>query len=117
MIKAAADWLLARYAEAKTPAPAEAVMLWHEVLGIKPTPRARAGARVHERLLDAYREAYLFDARIRSEPPLYAVAKHVRTKTKRRKCWDQEAAEARIRSWRKQPHYRDQVQLNRRTKG
>ena len=65
MIKAAADWLLARYAEAKTPAPAEAVMLWHEVLGIKPTPRARTGARVHERLLDAYREAYLFDARIR----------------------------------------------------
>lgn len=109
-IKAAADWLLERYAEAKTSAPAEAVMLWWELSRFKPTPKARTG-RVQERLLDAYREAYLFDAAESEAPTLYAVAKHVRETSK--PDWNQEAAEAAIRLWRKRRHYRDQVRLNR----
>jgi hypothetical protein len=112
MVKAAADWLLARYAEARRPAPIEAVMLWHEVCDTKPTPRARTGPRVHERLLDAYIEAYLFDAAHAEAPTLHAVAKHVRGQVQ--PDWSQEAAEAAIRSWRRQRHYQDQVRLNRR---
>jgi hypothetical protein len=109
-IKAAADWLLERYAEAKTSAPVEAVTLWCEVLRIKPTPKARTGAQVHERLFPAYTEAWLFDATHAEDPPLLAVAKHVSSKLD----WNQEAAKTRIRSWRKQRHYRDQVRLYRR---
>ena len=37
-IKTAADWLLGQYAEAKASAPIEAVMLWCEVLYVKPKP-------------------------------------------------------------------------------
>jgi hypothetical protein len=114
-IKAAADWLLEQYAEAKTTAPVEAVALWCELCSTKPTPRARTGAPVQERLLPAYIEAYLFDAAEPEAPTLYSVAKHVRATSK--SDWSQEAAEAAIRSWRKRRHYRDQVRLNRRTKG
>jgi hypothetical protein len=77
-IKAAADWLLGQYCQARASAPVEAVDLWYEVRNLKPTSRARTGARVQERLLEAYREAYLFDASHDKEPTLYAVAKHVR---------------------------------------
>jgi hypothetical protein len=112
-IKAAADWLLARYAEVKTSAPVEAVALWYELLGAEPTKRARTGGPVQERFLPAYIEAYRFDAKHAETPKLFAVAKHVRRKAGD-PGWSQEAAEARIRSWRKQPHYRDQVRLYRR---
>ena len=114
MIKAAADWLLTRYAEAKTSAPPEAVELWHEVCNLKPKSNARTGAQVRERLLPAYTEAWLFDAAHAEDPTLYAVAKHV---YKMVPGWSQAAAESAIRSWRAQRHYRDQVGLNRRTKG
>jgi hypothetical protein len=114
-IKAAADWLLEQYAEAKMSAPVDAITLWCEVLRIKPTPRARTGAPVQERFLPAYRAAYFFEAAHAEAPKLYAVAKHVRETSKSH--WSQEAAEAAIRSWREHRHYRDQVRLNRRTKG
>ena len=78
---------------------------------LKPTPRARTGPRVQEHLLPAYIEAYFYDAAHTEEPPLYAVAKHVRKQVK--PDWSQEAAEARDRAWRKQRYYRDQVRLNR----
>jgi hypothetical protein len=113
MIRDAADWLLWRYAETGAAVPAEAFALWSEMLCAKRT--SRTGARVQERLLDAYREAYMYDAAYAEDPPLYAVAKHVR-KTGNHKWKNQEAAEATIRAWRKQSHYRDQVRLNR-TKG
>ena len=44
MIKAAGDWLLARYAEARTPAPAEAVHAMARGADVKPTPRGARGA-------------------------------------------------------------------------
>jgi hypothetical protein len=118
-IRAAADWLLARYAEARRPAPVNAVMLWYEVRDTKPTPRARTGPRVQERLLSAYIAAYLYDA-AHAEAALYAVAKHAVVEYVRetgKQDWNQEAAEAAIRSWRRQRYYRDQVRWNRRPKG
>jgi hypothetical protein len=116
-IKAAAVWLIESYAEALlAPAP-EAALLISEIVG----PHRDASTLPVRRSSEvAYWAAIRFEA---SHPPdptgkepsnekRYAVAKHVLGLLKN-KDGSQKTAEGIIREWRKLPHYRANVKLQR----
>ncbi len=116
-IKAAGVWLIKSYAAAGiAPAP-EAARLIHEIVG----PSANASTLPVRRSSDqAYWAAIGFEAGHRPDPTgkqpsaatLYAVAKGVRTRF-RNHYSSQKAAEATVRGWRRLPHYRANVALQR----
>ena len=116
-IKAAAVWLIESYAEAGiAPAP-EAARLIDEI--VQPQPGAST-LPVRRSSEEAYWAAIAFEAGHRPDPAgrqpsaatLYAVAKHVRTRV-RKQYASQKAAEATVRGWRRLPHYRANVALQR----
>jgi hypothetical protein len=116
-IKAAAVWLIEAYAGAGiAPAP-EAARLIGEI--VQPDPGASTSP-VRRSSKEAYWAAIEFEAGQRPDPSgkkpsvatLYAVAKCVRRRL-RSKHASQKTAEGTVREWRRLPHYRANVALQR----
>ena len=116
-IKAAMVWLVESYAEARVPPAPEATLLVSEI--VRPH-RGASSLPVRRSSETAYWAAIKFEAGQRPDPTgkepsiakRYAVAKHVLGLLKNRNG-SQKAAESTIRGWRKLPHYRDNVRLQR----
>ena len=117
IIKAAAVWLVDSYAVAGiAPAP-EAARLIDEI--VKPHSSAST-LPVRRSSEQAYWLAIEFEAGQRpnstgrqpSAVTLYAVAKHVRSRV-RNQYASQKAVEGTVRGWRRLPHYRTNVALQR----
>ena len=116
-IKSAAVWLIESYVEADiAPAP-EAARLIDEIV---PPPRGASTRPVRRSSEEPYWAAIEFEAGQRPDPrgkqpsaaTLYAVAKHVRLRLQNRYA-SQGTAEATVRDWRRLPHYRANVALQR----
>jgi hypothetical protein len=116
-VKSAAVWLIESYAEADiAPAP-EAARLIDEI--VQPN-RDACTLPVRRSSEDAYWAAIEFEAGKRPDPTdkepsvatLYAVAKHVRPRLQN-KYASQKTAEGTVRGWRRLPHYRANVALQR----
>jgi hypothetical protein len=116
-IKAATVWLIESYAEAGVASAREAALLVREIVH----PKQDAGTLPVRRLSEtAYWAAIEFEARHSRDPTgkepsiakRYAVAKHVLGLLKK-KDGSQKAAEGTIRGWRKLPHYRLNIALQR----
>lgn len=116
-IKSAAVWLIELYAQAGiAPAP-EAARLIDEI--VRPHP-AGSTLPVRRSSEEAYWAAIEFEAGHRPDPTgnqpsaatLYAVAKHVRSRV-RNEYASQKSVEGTVRAWRRLPHYRANVALQR----
>lgn len=118
-IKAAAVWLMDSYTEAAIAPVPEMARLIDEI--VKQQPDASTFP-VRQSSEDAYWAAIKFEAEHHPDPKdkhpsavsLYAVAKHVRTHFRPEHA-SQKATEATVRDWRRLPHYRSNVALQRRT--
>jgi hypothetical protein len=116
-IKAAMVWLIESYAEAGVPPTPEAALLVSEIVRAN---RNASSLPVRRSSEAAYWAAIKFEAKQRPDPTgkepslakRYQVAKHILGLLKN-KDGSQKAAEATIRGWRKLPHYRDNVRLQR----
>lgn len=116
-IKSAAVWLIESYAEARVAPAPEAARLIYEI--VRPN-RDASTSPVRRSSEKAYRAAIEFEASQRPHPTgkepsvatLYAVAKHVGGKLQNRYA-SQKTAEGTVRGWRKLPHYRSNVALQR----
>jgi len=116
-IKAATDWLIESYAEARVPPAPEAARLVSEIVRAN---RNASSLPVRRSSEAAYWAAIEFEARYPPDPTgkepsmakRYAVAKYVLGLLKKTNG-SQKAAESTIRGWRKLPHYRDNVRLQR----
>lgn len=117
-IRAAAVWLIKWYAATGTPLAPEAAQLIDALMHRDPEASTSPVRRSNE---EAYWAAIWFEAGQRPDPrgkepsvaTLYAVAKQVRAGHPDRYS-SQKAAEATVRGWRRFPHYRDNVALQRR---
>jgi hypothetical protein len=117
-IKSAAVWLIESYAEAGIAPAAEAARLIDEI--VQPHPRASTLLRRSSE--EAYRAAIEFEATHPPDPTdghpslatLYTLAKHVRPLLRNRYA-SQKTAEGTVRAWRRLPHYRANVALQRRS--
>lgn len=115
-IKAAAAWLMDAYVAAEAPIPYELSRLVRAI--IKPK-RDASTSPVQAGSEKAYWKAIEFEAiHPGSEPAtLYAVAKHLIDEDAfRSNGREQKSAESTVKSWRKLPHYKANVQLFRREK-
>jgi hypothetical protein len=116
-IKSAAVWLIRSYAQARIAPSSEAALLINEILKPRPDASTLPVRRASE---EAYWEAIKFEAGYCVDPKntqpsaatLYAVAKHVRTHVGKQYA-SQKTAEATVRGWRRLPHYRQNVALQR----
>jgi hypothetical protein len=116
-IKSSAVWLIEAYAQAGIAPTPEAARLIREIVGPNANSSTSAVRRSSE---EAYWAAIEFEAGYRPDPAnrqpslatLYAVAKHVRARVPKQYS-SQKAAEATVRGWRRLPHYRDNVALQR----
>jgi hypothetical protein len=120
-IKAATVWLIESYARARIAPSPTAARLVREIVSPSKTASTSPVRKSSER---AYWAAIAFEARHPRDPkgkepssaPRYAVAKHVQPLLQNKRS-SQKTAEATIRGWRKLRHYRDNVALQRPTKG
>jgi hypothetical protein len=116
-IKSAAVWLIESYAEASVAPAPDAARLIDEI--VQPD-RNTSTLPVRRSSETAYWAAIEFEAQRRSDPTgkepseasLYAVAKHVRPRLQNKHA-SHKTAEGTIRGWRKLPHYRANVALQR----
>jgi hypothetical protein len=116
-IKAATVWLVEAYAEADVAPTREAALLIREI--VRPNRNASTSP-VRRSSEEAYRAAIEFEARHSPDPKgkepsvakRYAVAKYV-LGLLRNKNASQKSAEGTVRGWRKLPHYRANVALQR----
>lgn len=116
-IKSAAVWLIESYGEAGVAPVPEAARLIDEIVQPHPCASTLPVRRSSEK---AYWAAIEFEAGQRPDPTgrqpsaatLYAVAKYVRTCV-RKEYASQKTAEATVRDWRRLPHYRANVALQR----
>jgi hypothetical protein len=116
-IKAAMVWLIESYAEAQVPPAPEAALLVSEI--VRPH-RDASTLPVRRSSEAAYWAAIEFEARQRPDPTgkepsiakRYAVAKYVLGLLKNKNA-SQKTAEGIVRGWRKLPHYRANVALQR----
>ena len=116
-IKAAAVWLIESYSEALVAPASEAALLVSEIVrphrGVSTLPVRRSSET-------AYWAAIEFEARHRPDPTAkepsvakrYAVAKHILGLLKNKNT-SQKTAEGIVRGWRKLPHYRANIALQR----
>jgi len=117
-IKRATIWLLESHAEAGVAPAPEMALLIEELL--RPKPDAST-LPVRRSSGPAYWAAIAFEAGWRFDPAgkkpsvatLYAVAKHVRPQLQNKHA-SQKTAEGTVRNWRRLPHYRENVALQRR---
>jgi hypothetical protein len=116
-IKSAAVWLIESYAEAGVAPAPEAARLIDEI--VQPN-RGASTLPVRRSSEGAYWAAIEFEAGQRPDPAgkepsaasLYAVAKRVRPRLQN-KYASQKTAEGTVRGWRRLPHYRANVALQR----
>jgi hypothetical protein len=116
-IKAATVWLIEAYSQADVAPAREAALLVREI--VRPNRNAST-LPVRRSSEEAYWAAIAFEARHSPDPKgkepskakRYAVAKYVLGLLKN-KNGSQKAAEGTIRGWRKLPHYRANVALQR----
>ena len=116
-IKAATVWLIEAYAEAEVAPAREAALLVREI--VRPNRNASTSP-VRRSSEEAYWAAIEFEARHPPDPKgkepsvakRYAVAKYV-LGLLRNKNASQKSAEGTVRGWRKLPHYRANVALQR----
>jgi len=116
-IRSASVWLIRSYAAAGIAPALEAARLMGAIVQLRPEASTLP---VRRSSIEAYWAAIKFDA---GQPPdptdkepsvatLYAVAKHVRPLLQNQYA-SQKTAEATVRGWRRLPHYRDNVALQR----
>jgi hypothetical protein len=116
-IKSAAVWLIESYAEAGIAPSPEAARLIDEIVQPHPGASTLPVRRSSEK---AYWAAIEFEAGHRPDPTgkkpsvatLYALAKHVRPRLQNQYA-SQKSAEGTVRDWRRLPHYKANVALQR----
>jgi hypothetical protein len=116
-IKSAAVWLIESYAEAGIAPVPEAARLIDEIVQPQPSASTLPVRRSSEK---AYWAAIEFEAKQPPDPTgrhpsvatLYAVAKHMQPRLQN-KYASHDTAEGTVREWRRLPHYRANVALQR----